>query len=45
LKTEPVDVAVLLTGLQGLLQQTAGPHIFLTLAMAGNLPRIVTDPS
>lgn len=45
LKTEAVDVAVLLTGLQGLLQQTAGPHIFLKQALAASLPRIITDPS
>lgn len=44
LKTEAVDVAVLLTGLQGLLQQAAGPHIFLKMALAANLPRILTDP-
>ena len=45
LKTEAVDVAVLLSGLQGLLQQAAGPHIFLKMALAANLPRILTDPS
>ncbi|MEJ8291807.1 PAS domain S-box protein [Delftia tsuruhatensis] len=45
LKTEAVDVAMLLTGLQGLLQQAAGPHIFLKMALAANLPRIITDPS
>ncbi len=45
LKTQAVDVAVLLSGLQGLLQQAAGPHIFLKMALAANLPRILTDPS
>ena len=45
LKTQAVDVAVLLTGMQGLLQQTAGPHIFLKMALASDLPRIATDPS
>lgn len=45
LKTEAVDVAVLLSGLQGLLQQTAGPHVFLKMALAANLPRIITAPS
>lgn len=45
LKTEAVDVGMLLTGLQGLLQQTVGVRIFLKLALAGNLPLIDTDPS
>ncbi len=45
LKTEAVDVAALLCGLQGLLQQTVGVRIFLKLAVAGGLPRITTDPS
>jgi PAS domain S-box-containing protein len=45
LKTEAVDVGALLSGLQGLMQQTVGSHVFLKLTLAGSLPRITTDPS